>query len=143
MTEQNYGNHKQGVPLFLAVFGVLFLTLIGAGVNLYKSFEDHSRHYSAALIFVIVACLMVVQFFARTYALKVQDRAIRAEENLRHYILTGKLLDPRLTMRQIIGLRFAADGEWLALIKRAIDENLSEDEIKRAVKDWRADTYRA
>lgn len=143
MTEQNYSNHKRGVPFFIAVFGVLFLTLIGAGVNLYKSVDNHERLYSAALIFVLVACVMVVQMFARTYALKVQDRAIRAEENLRHYVLTGKLIDPRITIRQIIGLRFASDDEYLALAKRAADENLSEDEIKRAVKSWRADRDRA
>ena len=143
MTEQNYSNHKQNVPFFLAIFGVLFLTLIGAGVNLYKSIGDHERLYNAALIFVLVACVMVVQFFARTFALKVQDRAIRAEENLRHFVLTGNLIDPRLSLRQVIGLRFAANTEYPALAKRAADENLSEDDIKRAVKSWRADTDRA
>ena len=31
--------------------------------------------------------------FVRAFPLKAQDRAIRAEEQLRHYVLTGKLLD--------------------------------------------------
>jgi hypothetical protein len=74
--------------------------------------------------------------------LKAQDRAIRAEENLRHYVMTGKLLDPKLTVRQIIGLRFASDQEFVELAGRAVEENLSEDAIKKAVKNWRADTYR-
>ena len=143
MTEQNYKNHTQNVPLFLGVFGVLVLTLIGAGVNLYKSIGDHARLYNAALIFVIVACVIVVQFLARIFALKVQDRAIRAEENLRCFVLTGKVHDPRLSLRQIIGLRFASDAELPALAKRAVDENLPEDDIKKAVKNWRPDTYRA
>ncbi len=56
--------------------------------------------------------------------------------------LTGKLPDSRLSIRQIIGLRFASDDELVALAKRAADENLSEDEIKRAIKNWKADTYR-
>ncbi len=81
-------------------------------------------------------------FFCRIFALKAQDRAIRAEENLRHFALTGKLLDPRLTIRQVIGLRFASDAEFVELAARAVQENLSEDAIKRAVKSWRADTYR-
>jgi hypothetical protein len=79
----------------------------------------------------------------RQFALKAQDRAIRAEENLRHFVMTGKLLDPRLTIRQIIGLRFASDEEFLELEKRAVEETLSEDDIKKAVKNWRADYYRA
>ena len=56
--------------------------------------------------------------------------------------MTGKLLDPRLTMRQIVGLRFASDGEFVALAARAAKEDLSPNDIKKAVKDWRADTYR-
>ncbi len=143
VSEQNYSNHKQNVPLFLGIFGVLFLTLIGAGVNLYQSMGNHERIYSAALIFVIVVCVMGVQLYSRVFALKAQDRAVRAEENLRHFAMTGKLLDSRLSIRQIIGLRFASDSEYLALAQRAVNENLSEDDIKRAVKNWRADTYRA
>ena len=79
---------------------------------------------------------------ARIFALKAQDRAIRAEENLRHFALTGQLLDPRLSIRQVIGLRFASDGEFVALAKRAAEEKLSPNAIKQAVKDWRADLYR-
>jgi hypothetical protein len=81
-------------------------------------------------------------YFARSFALKAQDRAIRSEENLRYFAMTGKLLDSRLTVRQIIGLRFASDDEFVALAKRAAEENLSEDDIKKAVKNWKADTYR-
>ncbi len=79
---------------------------------------------------------------SRIIRVKAQDRAIRAEENLRHFVLTGKLLDPGLTIRQIIGLRFAADDEFVELAKRSIRDGLSEDAIKRAVKNWRADTDR-
>ena len=48
----------------------------------------------------------------RVYPLKAQDRAIRADENLRHFAMTGKLLDPRLTVKQVVALRFASDGEF-------------------------------
>jgi hypothetical protein len=124
------------------LFGVLVLTLIGSLVNLYKSLGDHQRLYSASLITVLTACVLVLFFFARIFALKAQDRAIRAEENLRHYVLTGKLLDARLTVRQTIGLRFASDDEFPALAQQAVKENWTEDAIKRAVKNWRPDTYR-
>jgi hypothetical protein len=78
----------------------------------------------------------------RTFPLKAQDRAIRAEENLRHFALTGKLLDPRLTMKQIIGLRFACDAEFPELARKAAAEGLSMDAIKKSVKSWRSDDCR-
>ena len=78
----------------------------------------------------------------RTYALKAQDRAIRAEENLRHFILTGKPFDARLTIQQIIGLRFASDEELPVLAQKAAEEGLSSKQIKQAIQHWRADYYR-
>jgi hypothetical protein len=81
-------------------------------------------------------------YFLRAFALKAQDRAIKAEENFRHYLLTGKPLSTDLSMRQIIGLRFASDEEFPALAEKAAKEKLSENDIKKAVKNWKADTYR-
>jgi len=143
MDTQNYSNHRQTVPIFhFVLLPILLLTLIGSFVNLWKSVGDHERLYSAALITVICFCALLGLVLARMFALKAQDRAIRAEENLRHFVLTGKLLDPRLTIRQVIALRFAPDGELVALAKRAADEKMEPDAIKQAVKNWREDTYR-
>src|SRR5215510_10120453 len=113
---QSYSNHAQIVPLFHYVtFGILQLTFIGACVNLYQSWGDHARFYSASLLVTLTFGTMLAALFGRTFALKAQDRAIRAEEQLRHYVLTGKLLDPRLTVPQIIALRFASNDEFAAL----------------------------
>jgi uncharacterized protein DUF6526 len=143
MATQNYSNHRQNVPMFhFVLLPILLLTLIGSFVNLGKSFGDHERLYSAALIAVICFCALVLAFLARVFALKAQDRAIRAEENLRHFAMTGKLLDPRLSIRQVIALRFASDAEFVALARRAADESLAPSAIKGAVKNWREDTYR-
>jgi Family of unknown function (DUF6526) len=143
MEAQNYANHRRNVPAFhFILLPIILLTLIGSFVNLYQSWGDHQRQYSASLIVVIMVSLALVSLLARLFSLKAQDRAIRAEENLRHYVMTGKLLDPKLTVRQIIGLRFASDQEFVELAGRAVEENLSEDAIKKAVKNWRADTYR-
>ena len=143
MEEQSYANHRRFVPMYhFVLFGILFLTFIGSAVNLYQSWGDHTRLYSASLIFVLMIGLLILFFFARAFPLKAQDRAIRAEENLRHYVLTGKLLDSRLTIRQIVGLRFAADQEFAELARKAAEENLSEDGIKKAIRSWRPDTYR-
>lgn len=143
METQNYANHRRNLPAFhFILLPIILLTLIGSFVNLYQSWGDHQRQYSASLIVVIMVCLALVSLLARLFSLKAQDRAIRSEENLRHYVMTGKLLDPKLTVRQIIGLRFASDQEFVELAGRAVEENLSEDAIKKAVKNWRADTYR-
>lgn len=143
MEEQNYSNHRRLVPLFHGVlFGILVLTLIGSVVNLFESWGDHQRIYSASLILVLVVCTLMLFFFCRIFALKAQDRAIRAEESLRHFAMTGKLLPPGLSVRQIVALRFASDGEFVALAQRSTAEKMDPDSIKRAVKQWRADTYR-
>lgn len=140
---QSYTNHAQIVPFYHRVLtGVLLLTLIGAFVNLSKSWGDSTRFYSASLIVALTIVAVLLFVFVRVFPLKAQDRAIRAEEQLRHYVLTGKLLDARLTMRQIVALRFASDAEFVALAQRAADQSLTADAIKREVKQWRADTYR-
>jgi len=56
--------------------------------------------------------------------------------------MTGKLLDPRLTMGQIIALRFAPDAEFLALASKAASDGTSPKDIKQSIKNWRADNYR-
>ena len=143
MNSQNYRNHRQYVPMYhIVLFSLQLAILIGSVVNLVKSIGDHQRIYSASLIVALIVALFILSSLARMFGLKAQDRAIRAEENLRHFALTGKLLDPRLGIRQVIGLRFASDDEFVALAKRAAEENLSEDVIRRAVRNWRADTYR-
>jgi hypothetical protein len=143
MSTQNYGNHKRFVPMFHGVlFGILALTLIGSIVNLAKSIGDHERLYSAALIVALSVAGILQFFFSRIFPLKAQDRAIRAEENLRHFVMTGKLLDSRLTTGQVVALRFAPDVELAGLAQRAAQEGMAAAQIKQAVKNWRADEYR-
>lgn len=140
---QNYANHGRIDPLYHRILVPVWgLTLIGACVNLVRSWGDHERIYSASLILVLAACGLLGLFYTRVYPLKAQDRAIRAEENLRHFVLTGKLLDPRLSVPQIVALRFACDEEFQALAARAAAEGMAPKDIKTAVKVWRADEYR-
>jgi hypothetical protein len=81
-------------------------------------------------------------FRSRGFALKAQDRAIRAEESLRYFMLTGKAIDARLTLKQVIALRFASDAEVVHLAKIAVEQNLKPDAIKREIKSWRPDLHR-
>lgn len=126
------------VPLFHYVtFTILLAILIGSFVNLAHSTKENL--YSASLITAMSVLLAFYFWFIRSFPLKAQDRAIRAEEGLRHFILTGKPLDSKLRMGQIIALRFASNEEFPALAQRAVAENLSGKAIKESIKNWRAD----
>jgi hypothetical protein len=142
LEEQSYARHAKIVPLFHGVlFGLILLAFIGSLVNLYRRVAgpNHVGRLSAEVLTLITFAMILQFFFSRVFPLKAQDRAIRAEENLRHFALTGKLLDHRLNIKQIIGLRFASDAEFVELARKAADEGLSADAIKKSVKHWRPD----
>jgi hypothetical protein len=144
MPEQSYKNHAKFVPMFHGVlFALIVIAFLGSLVNLYRHIGDDHGRTQVALFAIITFAMLLLSFFARIFAMKVQDRAIRAEENLRHFALTGKLLDHRLNIKQIVGLRFASDGEFVDLARKAADEGLSMDDIKKSVKHWRPDHDRA
>lgn len=140
--EQNYKNHRRLVTGYHKVLALLLLIgFIGSIVNLSNSFQSNNL-YSAILLVFLFICLMFITFYVRSFPLKAQDRTIRAEENFRHYILTGKQISPYLSMGQIIALRFAPDEEFAELAQRAEKENLSDKAIKQIIKTWKADHYR-
>ena len=145
MEEQSYANHAKFVPLYHGVLsGLIVLAFLGSLLNLYRRFMQapHVGRLSAELITLITVAMLIQFLLSRVFPLKAQDRAIRAEENLRHFVLTGKLLDPRLGVKQIVALRFASDAEFEELARRAAAENFSPDMIKKSVRVWRADHYR-
>jgi len=144
MKTQNYENHRKYVFLYHGVTFTLILILLISAVYYTIRAGNAGESLKPGLFLLVVTIVLFFLFvYARQFALKAQDRAIRAEENFRHYLLTGKPLDLKLTIRQIIGLRFASDEEFPELAKKAAEENLSEEDIKKAVKNWRADYYRA
>jgi hypothetical protein len=141
MQTQNLSNHRQIVWGYYLFPGLLLLAVvIGAVINLVNA--SATNLYSASLILALSITVFAIFFKARSFALKAQDRAIRAEENFRHFVLTGKPLDQQLTIGQIIALRFASDEELPSLAKRAIAEGLSNKAIKEAIINWRGDFYR-
>lgn len=142
MEIQNYDNHRRYIPMYHFVLFLLLIALfIGSIVNVVKSIGGPGI-YSASLLIIVSVTLMFIFYYARLFGLKAQDRAIRAEENLRHFVLTGKLLSRELTIRQIIALRFAEDTEFVKLAEKAIKDNMSENDIKKAIKNWKEDHYR-
>lgn len=143
MQEQNYNNHSRLVKGFHGLTAVTITAfIIGSFVNLYHSFQQKDNLYSASLICLAGLIMVLLFWYIRSFPLKAQDRAIRAEESLRYFILTGKRLDSRLRLSQIIALRFASDAEFPALAEKAVSENLSSADIKKAIQHWRADHHR-
>ena len=137
---QNFANHTRLDPLFhFFVLPVFLITFIVTVVLLVQ----HPGWLSAWRVVVALALLLAV-LKMRMYALKVQDRVIRLEERLR---LAGLMPSQRaqimlLSEDQLIGLRFAADEEVVALAGRAATEKLGRKDIKKAVKNWRGDHWR-
>lgn len=143
MKEQNFKNHARLVPLFHGLTFVLIMTgLIGAIVNYFRAYHNGGGRITAALLVLLFLIGGLFFWFIRSFALGAQDRAIRAEENLRYFSITGKLFDSKLTMKQIIALRFAHNDEFITLVDRAVKEKLKPNEIKQAIQYWKADYNR-
>jgi L-cystine uptake protein TcyP (sodium:dicarboxylate symporter family) len=143
MKQQHYGNHVRYVPLFhFVTLPLILAVIIGSAVNLAQNWADPHLHLVSAIVFLLALIGGLLAWFARSFALRAQNRAIRAEEGLRYFILTGKRMDNRLRLGQIIALRFAPDEEFVALAHRAVEEKLKAKDIKKAVRQWRDDRHR-
>ena len=143
MSDQNLKNHGRYIPLWHFIMPLILLVILGMSIInlLHTDMHAHDLHMWLPIILIPVA-LLVIWWYARAFALRAQDRAIRAEENFRHYLLTGKPLDTKLRMGQVIALRFAGDAEFPALAKKAVEENLSSKEIKQSIQNWKSDYNR-
>ena len=142
---QNFQNHSTlrtpGRSQIVIYISVVCLNIL-AIVDLCRALNAASGRLNALLFVLTGISLFTSYFLFRSFSLKAQDRAIRAEENLRHFVLTGKLLSKDLKINQIVALRFAPDEEFIGLAERAVKENLSNTDIKKAIKNWKEDTHR-
>mgnify|MGYP000477645564 CR=1 FL=1 len=141
MKTQNFKNHARLVKGFHGLLSLSILALLaGAITYFFTAAQGHA--YPASLFILTAFIFLVIVWYTRSFPLKAQDRAIRAEENLRYYVRKGSLLPAELKLSQIIALRFAPDEEYDALLARALKEGLSQKEIKAAVKNWKPDHHR-
>jgi len=140
--EQNLANHARYVPMYHFVLGGLVGMLFFRAVQLlWRGFS--AEHFWGLLLAI---ALVILTWYERAFPLGVQDRVIRLEMRLR----LERLIPPeqfarfdRLTIRQVVALRFAGDGELPALVAEVLDGKLVRPEdIKRRVKDWQADRAR-
>jgi len=138
---QTFANHTRWDPLFhFFVLPVFFLLALAGLVHFIWRPGLHS-----GLMFVVAVALAIAVTKIRLNALRVQDRVIRLEERLRLASLLPEPLRsriPELTVGQLVGLRFASDGEVAKLVERALSEKLSREDIKKAIQTWRPDYLR-
>lgn len=138
---QSFKNHAMFDPPFH-----FFLAPLGMAALIW-SIVEAVRHPSwmSGIHVLAVLWLVVLMFKVRVYALKVQDRVIRLEERLRLAAILPPSLQPRigeLSIDQLIGLRFASDAELPALVEKTLGGNLKRKQIKEAIQNWKADTWR-
>jgi hypothetical protein len=140
---QNFDNHNRVVPAYhMFVFGVFLINFVWRLVQLKDGIT-----FASIMNVLLSAAFVVLFFYARTFALTVQDRVIRLEMRLRlERLLPPDMRSriPELTLAQLISLRFAGDEELVALTRQVLDERLSDRKsIKRRIKNWQADILRA
>lgn len=139
---QDYKSHRRYVPGFhFFVLPVLIANVIVEGKRLFMLQDMHT-----AWAFIVAVGLFMLAWETRGMAARAQDRVIRLEERLR----LAQLMSPEnvakigeLTPKQLVALRFASDEEAPELAQRAMTgEFKSPEDIKKAVKNWRADLHR-
>jgi hypothetical protein len=144
MAEQSFANHGKIVPPFH--FFVLPVLIIN---SVYALYAWRKLGFSlTGFLQVLVAFALLLGFLtARMMALKVQDRVIRLEEQLRYDRLLPGDLKARIgefSVDQCIALRFASDAELPLLMRKVLDDKVTERKaIKQMVRNWKPDYLRA
>ena len=139
---QTFKNHAKVVPAYH--YFTFALVAIYFFYRLYIAATGRSLNSVMAL--VAATALVMIFFWARIFALRVQDRVIRLEMQLRMMQLVPDLAARfgEFSMNQLCSLRFASDAELPELARRVLVEKLDDRKtIKQLVRDWQADHLRA
>jgi hypothetical protein len=138
---QSFSHHsRRHLPFHFFIIPVLLTNLIVTIVYLVR----HPSLLPGWLVILSIA-LLTLAFLVRINPLKVQDRLIRLEEQLRmNTLLPGPLREriPELTEKQLVALRFASDEEIARLVEETLQNNLSPKDIKKKIEKWRPDYFR-
>lgn len=140
-TPQTYATHRRFDPLVHFILIPVFLVTVVLTVRHLLKYP--SLH--AAWVMILSLAVLLLTLLVRSYALRVQDRLIRLEENLRMQRLLPADLQarvPELSVKQLVGLRFASDGELAERVREALDQRLDGEAIKKRIQTWRPDTFR-
>lgn len=142
-TPQTFATHVRIIPAYHVVGS--FLLFVNLVWWTYRAIAGFS--WDAFMTWLFVIAVYIIFFYARLFALRVQDRVIRLEMKLR----MREVLPPELarrfnefTVKQLVALRFASDAELPALCAKVLDDRMTDQKaIKRLVKNWQGDYLRA
>jgi hypothetical protein len=139
---QTFANHRRMPPAAWAIaFVVLTAEVVHRIVELCR-YPSLGNGWEV----LVVAALVVIAFFSRHSPQVVQDRSIRHEMRLRLARVLpaerhGEIA--RLSVPQLVALRFASDAELPALVAETLAGTLAKpDDIKRKITSWQADWLR-
>ncbi len=142
---QTYATHRRFVPLYhFVVMPILMLNVVMMGYGIYEAPQSKMAYWHL----IAAVGVMLLGLLARLMAVTVQDRVIRLEVRLR--LGEPGILPPELKARigeltrsQLVGLRFASDGELAGLVGRCLHGELKGAEaVKKEIKTWVPDTLR-
>ncbi len=140
---QNFKNHAKLVPMYHQFASLVFLVNLGWAVYNLR----HGITFGSVFAVLLAMALLVLFFYARVFAVTVQDRLIRLEMRLHlATILPADLRAriPEFTTGQLVAMRFASDAELPELARKVLDEKLTDRKaIKLLIRDWQADYQRA
>jgi Zn-dependent protease with chaperone function len=145
MATQNYSNHVRYYPPHHFVFYPVMITAISICVSQVFIGNPEHRLLWGMGAFGFICLTWLAWMLRQHYALVLQNRIVVLELRYRYLAITGNRFEPfeeRLTYGQLYALRFAPDDELPQLVKKALEENTTPDEIKRSVKNWKADLRR-
>ena len=135
--QQNYANHVYRARAWSITWLVAALAFL---VLMFHVYEEPT-YVSFALLALAGVVLSAISLI-RVFALRLQNRIIRLEMQIRLARLGRQSDLTRVSMPQLVALRFASDTELPALMDRAIGEQLAPDAIKREIRDWQGDYLR-
>ena len=137
---QTAASHAAFDTLTHFILGPIFIVNFFVAVYVAVRAPQHLALHVWLVVISLALFLMSVKM--RLYSLRVQDRLIRVEERLRIAALAPTVDASRLTIPQLIALRFAPDEELPGLAARALAENLDAKAIKGSIRNWRPDYAR-
>lgn len=143
MKAQNFSNHIRFYTPHHFVYYPVLILFLGSSIYFAYTTDDSLIWTFISVAFVFLFCLAFM--LRQHYAMTLQNRIVKTELRYRYFVLSGsrfETIEYKFTDDQLFALRFASDGEFLSLTDRTLNENLTGEDIKKAIVHWKGDYCR-